>query len=83
MTSSPSPAAAPPAVPPLDSSTGTPTSPLSAAVDGAARRGDARRRITHAAMDLFERQGYAAATVDAITEQAGVARRTFFHHFSS
>ena len=34
-------------------------------------------------MDLFERQGYAAATVDAIAEQAGVARRTFFHHFSS
>lgn len=48
-----------------------------------ARRGDARRRITHAAMDLFERQGYAATTVDAIAERAGVARRTFFHHFAS
>lgn len=47
------------------------------------RRGDARRRITHAAMDLFERQGYAATTVDAIAESAGVARRTFFHHFAS
>jgi AcrR family transcriptional regulator len=47
------------------------------------RRGDSRRRITHAAMDLFERQGYAATTVDAIAEAAGVARRTFFHHFAS
>jgi AcrR family transcriptional regulator len=49
----------------------------------ATRRGDARIRITHAAMDLFERQGYAATTVDAIAEQAGVARRTFFHHFAA
>jgi AcrR family transcriptional regulator len=47
------------------------------------RRGDSRRRITHAAMDLFERQGYAATTVDAIAEAAGVGRRTFFHHFAS
>lgn len=49
----------------------------------AARRGDARVRITEAALDLFVRQGYAATTVDAIAERAGVARRTFFHHFSS
>jgi len=48
-----------------------------------ARRNDSRRRITHAAMDLFERQGYAATTVDAIAEAAGVSRRTFFHHFAS
>jgi len=47
------------------------------------RRSDARVRITEAAMDLFERQGYAATTVDAIAERAGVARRTFFHHFAS
>jgi AcrR family transcriptional regulator len=47
------------------------------------RRGDSRRRITHAAIDLFERQGYAATTVDAIAEAAGVGRRTFFHHFAS
>ena len=47
------------------------------------RRRDSRRRITHAAMDLFERQGYAATTVDAIAEAAGVSRRTFFHHFAS
>ena len=48
-----------------------------------APRADARTRITEAAMDLFERQGYAATTVDAIAERAGVARRTFFHHFAS
>ncbi len=51
--------------------------------DPPTRRSDARVRITEAAMDLFERQGYAATTVDAIAEQAGVARRTFFHHFAS
>ena len=48
-----------------------------------ARRNDSRRRITHAAMDLFERQGYAATTVDAIADAVGVSRRTFFHHFAS
>jgi len=47
------------------------------------RRGDSRPRITRAAMDLFDRQGYAATTVDAIAESAGVSRRTFFHHFAS
>jgi len=51
--------------------------------DAPAPRADARTRITEAAMDLFERQGYAATTVDAIAERAGVARRTFFHHFAS
>lgn len=34
-------------------------------------------------MDLFEAQGYAATTVESIAAQAGVARRTFFHHFAS
>ena len=51
--------------------------------DAPGRRTDARVRITEAAMDLFERQGYAATTVDAIAEAAGVSRRTFFHHFAS
>jgi AcrR family transcriptional regulator len=57
--------------------------PTALQAEPTARRGDSRRRITHAAMDLFERQGYAATTVDAIAEAAGVGRRTFFHHFSS
>lgn len=34
-------------------------------------------------MELFDRQGYAATTVDAIAGRAGVSRRTFFHHFAS
>lgn len=34
-------------------------------------------------MELFDRQGYSATTVDAIAEGAGVSRRTFFHHFAS
>jgi AcrR family transcriptional regulator len=59
-----------------------PTVPIAPGV-GANRRADARERITAAAIDLFERQGYAATTVDAIADQAGVARRTFFHHFAS
>jgi AcrR family transcriptional regulator len=44
---------------------------------------DARSRIETAALDLFEQQGYAATTVEAIASAAGVARRTFFLHFPS
>ncbi len=46
-------------------------------------RAGARDRITIAALDLFERDGYAATTIESITTRAGVARRTFFHHFRS
>ena len=46
-------------------------------------RPTARDRITIAALDLFERDGYAATTIESITTRAGVARRTFFHHFRS
>ncbi len=49
----------------------------------ASRRDDLRRRITLAAMDLFEENGYAATTVDSIADRAGIARRTFFHQFAS
>lgn len=45
--------------------------------------GDARSRIEAAALGLFEQQGYAATTIDAIASAAGVARRTFFLHFPS
>ncbi len=47
------------------------------------RREDTRRRITEAALDLFDQRGYAATTVDAIAEGAGLSRRSFFHHFAS
>jgi len=40
-------------------------------------------RITRSALDLFEELGYLGTTIDAIAERAGVARRTFFHHFRS
>ena len=58
------------------------TSSAAAPVPGS-RRADARARITSAALDLFESQGYAATTIEAITSAAGVARRTFFLHFRS
>ena len=56
---------------------------MSAAAPAAPSPGDARTRIEAAALDLFEQQGYAATTVEAIASAAGVARRTFFLHFPS
>lgn len=51
-------------------------------------RRDRKRRSTHealvvAALDLFEERGFAATTIEDITERADVARRTFFRHFTS
>lgn len=43
----------------------------------------ARERVVDAALVLFEEEGYAATTVDAIAGRAGVSRRTFFHYFRS
>lgn len=37
-----------------------------------------RRRIVEAARELFESQGYAGTTIDAVAEAAGVSRRTVF-----
>jgi AcrR family transcriptional regulator len=37
-----------------------------------------RRRLVAAAIELFESEGFAAATVDLIAERAGVSRRTVF-----
>jgi AcrR family transcriptional regulator len=59
-----------------------PVSSPPAAVAAPGRR-DPRRRITLAAMDLFEERGYVATTVETIAERAGISRRTFFHHFAS
>lgn len=36
-----------------------------------------------AALDLFERQGYGATTVEQIAAAAGVTSMTFFRHFST
>ena len=40
-----------------------------------------RARIAAAALDLFERQGYAETTIDQIAEAAQVGRRTVFEYF--
>lgn len=40
-----------------------------------------RARILDAALDLFERQGYAATTVNQIADAAGITPMTFFRHF--
>lgn len=37
--------------------------------------------IRSAALDLFERDGFEATTVDAIAAAAGIGRRTFFRYF--
>jgi AcrR family transcriptional regulator len=40
-----------------------------------------RARILDAALDLFERHGYDATTVNQIAEAAGITPMTFFRHF--
>lgn len=42
-----------------------------------------RERIGRAGLELFLAQGYDNTTVDAISQRAGVGRRTFFRHFRS
>lgn len=42
-----------------------------------------RRRLEDAAIELFERDGFEATTIEHITEVAGVAPRTFFSYFAS
>lgn len=42
-----------------------------------------RRALVESALDLFEANGFEETTVDQIAERAGVAPRTFFHHFPS
>jgi AcrR family transcriptional regulator len=48
------------------------------------RRGkDTRRRIIDAAYELFYRDGFARAGVDAIAERADITKRTLYQHFGS
>lgn len=42
---------------------------------------DTRRRIESVALDLFERDGFNATTIDDIATAADIAPRTFFHYF--
>jgi AcrR family transcriptional regulator len=43
----------------------------------------ARERLAEAAFALFDERGYEQATVDDITERAGLGRTTFFRHYRS
>ena len=47
------------------------------------RRRDTQLEISCAALDLFEKQGCAATTVDEIARRAGVSPSTFFRSFAS
>jgi TetR/AcrR family transcriptional regulator, regulator of mycofactocin system len=42
-----------------------------------------RRRLQDAALDLFERFGFDAVTIDDIAAAAGTSRRTFFRYFAT
>ena len=47
----------------------------------ARKKRETARRIDRAALDLFERDGFDATTVDAIAAAADISPRTFFHYF--
>lgn len=47
------------------------------------KRRQTRRRIAEAGLRLFLERGFEETTLDAIAEQADIARRTFFHYFDS
>jgi AcrR family transcriptional regulator len=42
---------------------------------------DAAKRLTRAALDLFDERGYENTTVIDIAERAGLGKTTFFRHF--
>ena len=42
-----------------------------------------RRRLREAALEVFARDGYAAATIDEVAATAGSSRATFYLHFKS
>jgi AcrR family transcriptional regulator len=44
-------------------------------------RGDVRRRMREAALELFSEKGYDSTTAAEIAARAGVTERTFFRHF--
>lgn len=48
-----------------------------------ADRKDARTKLLDAALLVIRTQGYAASSVDAICQAAGVTKGAFFHHFRS
>ena len=42
-----------------------------------------REQLIRSALELFSRKGYHAVGVDAISEKAGITKRTLYHHFKS
>jgi AcrR family transcriptional regulator len=42
-----------------------------------------REQLIQAALDLFSSKGYHAVGVDAISEKAGITKKTLYHHFKS
>ena len=47
------------------------------------RQAETRERIYRAALHIFARRGYGAATIEQITEAADVGKGTFFNYFPS
>ena len=47
------------------------------------KRRETSERIIEKGLKLFVKNGYEAATLDAIAEAAGISRRTFFYYFKS
>lgn len=47
------------------------------------KKAQTHQKITDAAIELFERQGYETTTVQQITKCAAVAKGTFFNYFAS
>lgn len=47
------------------------------------KKAQTHQKITEAAIELFEQQGYETTTVQQIAERAAVAKGTFFNYFAS
>ena len=47
------------------------------------KRRDSHRHLSETGLRLFSEKGFEATTINDITGAAGIARRTFFHYFSS
>jgi AcrR family transcriptional regulator len=47
------------------------------------KRQQTQERIAETGIRMFVEMGFESATLDAIAEAAGIARRTFFHYFDS
>lgn len=47
------------------------------------KRRETHRKLTETGLTLFAQKGFEGTTLDDIASAAGIARRTFFHYFSS